>query len=229
MSMKQALLSVMVASSISGAAAAAEGSSRTELKQGVTYTTAVVAGAILGGPAGMFAGALGGAYLGEQIGEADKVRDMTESLAQANQRAEDLQQQLVLSNAEVDRIQQFALDILDTRVLFSSGSDELTEPALARVNALAKVLRAYPQMRRRLDGHTDPRGTDEYNNVLSHYRAESVRQALTAAGVSEDKIELYSHGSDGSRAAKGDTQAYAAERRVEIRVTHPRRDSLVMN
>lgn len=191
----------------------------TELKQGTAFTASAVAGAVLGGPVGMILGALGGAYVGEQIQQADEVQAMNKSLVAAEAEINRLQQQLAFSHQQAEELQELAAESLDLKVLFRKASDTLTEHGRQRVLELASLLKKHPQLNVRLDGYTDPRGTDEYNNVLSHYRAESVRDALVEFGVESGRIEAYSHGSSGSKAAKGDEMAYAAERRVVIDVS----------
>ena len=113
------------------------------------------------------------------------------------------------------------MESLDLNVLFRTASDTLTEHGQQRVDQLASVLKRYPEMQIRLDGHTDPRGTDEYNNVLAHYRAQTVRDALIDAGVGAERIQTYSHGASRSTAARGDLKGYAAERKVSIDVSLP--------
>ncbi|MBR9909131.1 MAG: OmpA family protein [Gammaproteobacteria bacterium] len=220
----------LLLSGLSSVSSAAPGDKKlTPWKQGLTFTSVTVAGAVLGGPLGLVAGAFGGAYLGEQIERAEEVEEMGGALVQANSQVESLTRELVDGRQKSAQLREIALDILSSQVRFERGSDLLSERDLARVEGLARVLIAYPGMRVQLDGYADPRGTDEYNNVLAHYRAEAVRQALLDAGVSSANIELYSHGADQSRAPQGDLQAYAAERRVEIKVTHPRGNAMVMN
>jgi outer membrane protein OmpA-like peptidoglycan-associated protein len=202
----------------------------TELKQGAAFTTSALAGAALGGPVGMILGALGGAYIGEQIKQADEVDTMTQSVAVANEEIERLNAQLVQAREETEKLQQMALESLNTQVLFHTASDQLTERGRDRVERVARLMQQWPQWRIRLDGHADPRGTDEYNNVLSQYRAKAVEEALVAAGVKPERVELYSHGSSRSRADKGDHRAYAAERRVDIDILSGRRKpEVVMN
>ncbi|WP_439133929.1 OmpA family protein [Pseudomaricurvus sp.] len=217
---KMIVMTVVCAVSSMGTLARADSATSpyTELKQGTAFTASAVAGAVLGGPVGMILGALGGAYVGDQLKQADEVTDMSESLATAQAEVERLHQQLAYSQQKSEDLQQLAVEALDLKVLFRTGSDTLTEHGQQRVKELATLLKNHPKLRVRLDGYADPRGTDEYNNVLSHYRAESVKEALIAAGVKERRIEAYSHGSSNSRAKRGDLQAYAAERRVVIDV-----------
>ncbi len=224
-----AVISVIALSCGLGTSAFAQ-SSYTDVKQGTVFTSAAVAGAVLGGPLGMMVGALGGAYLGEQIEQADEVDTMSQSLAVAEAEVLRLNQQLSYQREQTQGLQQLAMEALDFRVLFATASDTLTDEGRNKVSKLARVLQRYPQLVVRLDGYADPRGTDEYNNVLSHYRAESVRQALLEAGVEASRIEAFSHGSSHSKAEKGNLQAYAAERRVVIDVQRVKgADGLVMS
>lgn len=68
-----------------------------------------------------------------------------------------------------------------------------------------------------LEGHTDERGSREYNLALGQKRAEAVRRALTLVGASDAQIEAVSFGEE-SPAVQGSTEeAYAQNRRVELR------------
>ncbi len=213
------MITALTATMATGAAQAAEGSRHTELKQSATFTTATVAGAVLGGPVGMFIGALGGAWMSEQIEQADKVDTMNEAVVVAEVRIDQLERQLQSSDGLQGQWQQLALRSLDQRVLFETGSDQLTESGCEQITKLALMLKDFPQLRVRLDGYADPRGTDEYNNVLSEHRALSVRDALLAAGIPEQRLEVFSHGANRSTAASGDLEAYSGERRVDVEVT----------
>lgn len=213
---------LMTAMTFSGASLAGEAEQpHTKLKQGAAFTTSAVAGAALGGPVGFFLGALGGAYMGEQIKQADEADTMSESLAMAQTEIEHLHQQLAFNQQRADEFQSLAMDTLDLNVLFRTASDTLTENGRIRVESLAGLLQRYPQMQVRLDGHADPRGTDEYNNVLAHYRAQAVRDVLVDAGVTAERIDTYSHGADRSVATTGDLKAYASDRKVTIDVSLP--------
>lgn len=68
-----------------------------------------------------------------------------------------------------------------------------------------------------LEGHTDERGSREYNLALGQKRAEAVRRAMTLVGVSDAQVEAVSFGEE-KPAAPGSTEdAYSQNRRVEIR------------
>lgn len=67
-----------------------------------------------------------------------------------------------------------------------------------------------------LEGHTDARGSREYNLGLGRRRAESVRDFLELEGAPADRIEVVSFGEERPAAHGGDEQAWQQNRRVEI-------------
>ncbi len=67
------------------------------------------------------------------------------------------------------------------------------EPVLA---ANAKYLLAHPAAAVRLEGHTDEVGSREYNIALGEHRANSVKEALIAKGVSGNQISTVSYGKE---------------------------------
>lgn len=68
----------------------------------------------------------------------------------------------------------------------------------------------------RLEGHTDERGSREYNIGLGERRAQAVRRALMLQGVSGDQISTVSLGEERPAVTGGDEEAWAMNRRVEI-------------
>ena len=68
----------------------------------------------------------------------------------------------------------------------------------------------------RLEGHTDERGTREYNIGLGERRAQTVRRALLLQGVAETQVATVSYGEERPAAAGSDEVAWAQNRRVEI-------------
>ena len=68
-----------------------------------------------------------------------------------------------------------------------------------------------------VEGHTDERGSREYNLALGQKRAEAVRRALTLVGATDAQIEAVSVGEEKPAVAGSSEDAYAKNRRVEIR------------
>jgi peptidoglycan-associated lipoprotein len=68
----------------------------------------------------------------------------------------------------------------------------------------------------RLEGHTDERGSREYNIGLGERRAQAVRRALMLLGVGENQIATVSYGEERPAVQGSDEAAWAKNRRVEI-------------
>lgn len=68
----------------------------------------------------------------------------------------------------------------------------------------------------RVEGHTDERGTTEYNIALGQRRAESVQRYLAGLGVSSARMRSVSYGEERPVDASATPAAFAANRRVEI-------------
>jgi OmpA-OmpF porin, OOP family len=77
---------------------------------------------------------------------------------------------------------------------FVYDSDKLTEAGLAQAHNLLGLLKEEGMPPIRLIGHTDPRGSDEYNDRLSVRRAVAVRIFLTAGGYPADRIDTEGRG-----------------------------------
>ena len=67
------------------------------------------------------------------------------------------------------------------------------------------------------EGHTDERGSREYNLALGQKRAEAVRRALTLVGATDAQIEAVSFGEEKPAVSGSSEDAYSQNRRVEIR------------
>lgn len=80
----------------------------------------------------------------------------------------------------------------------------------------ADVIRMKPDIMVILQGHTDERGSREYNLALGQMRAESVFKALEVLGVPERQMEPVSLGEERPAADGHDEQAWALNRRVEF-------------
>ncbi len=68
-----------------------------------------------------------------------------------------------------------------------------------------------------VEGHTDERGSREYNLALGQKRAEAVRRALTLVGATDAQVEAVSFGEEKPAATGASEDAYSQNRRVEIR------------
>jgi peptidoglycan-associated lipoprotein len=101
-------------------------------------------------------------------------------------------------------------------VYFDFDSSEIKGEGTDIVAAHAKYLATNPTARVRLEGHTDERGSREYNIGLGDRRAQSVRRAMLLQGVSEGQITTVSYGEERPADPGHDEAAWAKNRRVEI-------------
>lgn len=107
--------------------------------------------------------------------------------------------------------------MLATRVVyFDFDSSEIKGTGTDVVAAHAKYLARHSDQRLRLEGHTDERGSREYNIGLGERRAQSVRRALLLQGASDAQISTVSYGEERPAVPGHDEAAWAKNRRVEI-------------
>lgn len=101
-------------------------------------------------------------------------------------------------------------------IYFDFDSSEIKGEGTDIVAAHAKYLAKLGGQKIRLEGHTDERGSREYNIGLGERRAQAVRRALLLQGAAEGQISTVSYGEERPAAAGSDEAAWAKNRRVEI-------------
>ena len=101
-------------------------------------------------------------------------------------------------------------------VLFDTGQATLKPGANLALNRLAIFLSANPQTKIIVEGHTDSRGSDEYNEVLSERRARAVATELMSRGISTDQLQTLGRGKGYPVASNDTPEGRQRNRRVEI-------------
>ena len=114
--------------------------------------------------------------------------------------------------------QQQALADLQQKsiVYFDFDSSEIRAEYVPVVAAHAAYLVKFPTGRVRLEGHTDEKGSREYNIGLGERRAQTVRRALMLQGVADAQITTVSYGEERPAVEGSDDAALAQNRRVEL-------------
>jgi len=102
---------------------------------------------------------------------------------------------------------------------FESATTQLTPQSNATVSNLAEVLKAYPNSRVELVGHTDNTGTAEANQTLSLDRANAVKALLVNEGVNADAISTNGYGQTRPVASNDTDEGRERNRRLELNVT----------
>jgi outer membrane protein OmpA-like peptidoglycan-associated protein len=145
-----------------------------------------------------------------QLEEARLQADM------ANERADQLQSELAdLHAKETER--GIVLTLGD--VLFDTAEADLKPGADKTIMRLASFLNEHPDRNLLIEGHTDSRGTESFNQDLSQRRANSVRDALVAAGVQSDRLKALGLGEDYPVATNETASGRQENRRVEVVVS----------
>ena len=105
---------------------------------------------------------------------------------------------------------------LEEMVFFDFDQSEIRATDRSRMTAKAHVLRSWPQVRIRVDGHADERGSTEYNLALSMRRASTAKRFFTDHGVDGSRIEVGSWGEEQPLDARHIPEAWDRNRRAEF-------------
>jgi peptidoglycan-associated lipoprotein len=114
--------------------------------------------------------------------------------------------------------QDFVVNVGD-RVYFDTDEYQVRADAQPVLSNQAAWLGRYPQVRIRIEGNADERGTREYNLALGARRANAVRDFLVSRGVAASRIETLSYGKEKPMAAGSDEAAWAQNRNAQSVIT----------
>lgn len=104
-------------------------------------------------------------------------------------------------------------------IKFDFDQSDLRDDARATLDQKAGILLANPDVQLRLAGHTDERGSSEYNLALGQRRAAAAKRYLAERGVPESRLETVSFGEERPVAQGSDEGAWAQNRRAEFEIT----------
>ena len=152
---------------------------------------------------GSIIGAIGGAILGQVIGGDTEATLIGTGIGtaigalaghQIGRYMDNQEQELrsAMAGSEAAAIQR-EHDVLSATfksdVFFDFDSSSLKPGAYPELSRVAGILNKYSQTNIRIEGHTDSRGPEDYNRILSEKRAESVKNALVQNGVYPLRIQ----------------------------------------
>lgn len=158
-------------------------------------TEGTLIGAAIGAVVGGFAGNRIGAYMDQQEQALRNAVSSTEV-------------------ASIQRNQDVLVATFKSDYLFDFDSSTLKPGAYSEINRVANVLSQYPNTTIRVEGHTDSRGSEQYNQRLSERRAEAVKRALTQRGINPARIHTVGYGE-----SQPVSSSDAANRRVVVVIT----------
>ncbi|MDQ3035484.1 MAG: OmpA family protein [Myxococcota bacterium] len=121
-----------------------------------------------------------------------------------------------------------AVTVTDTRILISEriyfefDTDTIRPVSMPLLDQVAAVMQQLsPDLRVRIEGHTDEHGNPQYNLDLSFRRARAVLEYLAGRGVPRERLEFRGYGSQHGVAPNDSPEGRALNRRVEFTIIHP--------
>ncbi len=157
---------------------------------------------------GVLIGAAGGAILGQVIGGDTEATLLGAGIgaivgglaghqigAYMDKQEQELRDAMAVSDAvSIQRTQDVLTATFKSDICFDFDSSALKPGAYAEAARVANVLNKYPKTTIRIEGHTDAKGPEVYNQALSERRALAVRNALTQRGVDPRRIQTVGFG-----------------------------------
>lgn len=182
--------------------------------------TAAMAAFVLGGTAACGKGEPEGPTPEEL--RQDSIRLAEEARQDSIRRAEQARQDSIARAREQDevglRATQAAREILEDMIHFGYDQSMLTAEAEQKLLRKVAVMRANPDVRIRIAGHADERGSIEYNRALGQRRAEAAREFMVNYGIAPGRINTVSFGEDRPLMNASNEQAWAQNRRNEFHI-----------
>lgn len=167
------------------------------------------AGAAVGKAAGGTAeGAIIGAVVGGTAGAIIGKR--------MDNKAEELDDQL--ESAEVERVGEGIKVTFDSGLLFDFDSANIQGAAEENLTEFATTMEDFEGSNILIVGHTDSKGSEEYNQKLSERRAQSAADFITRQGISSDRIETAGRGESEPVASNETEEGRRQNRRVEVAI-----------
>jgi outer membrane protein OmpA-like peptidoglycan-associated protein len=181
-------------------------------------TKGAVVGTAAGGAMGAVIGkATGnpalGAIIGATVGGATGAiigREMDKQAAEIEQAVPD---------AKVERVGEGIVVEFSSAVLFGFDQADLSADAKANLDKLVTVLNTYPDTNIEVQGHTDSKGSENYNQNLSVRRATSVSDYLVANQITAGRITTRGFGETMPEYDNETEEGRAQNRRVEFLIT----------
>lgn len=100
------------------------------------------------------------------------------------------------------------------KVHFAFDKSDLSKESQDILNKQSEVMQRFENATYAIEGHTDQRGTSEYNFALGERRANAAKEHLVARGISGRKLKVISYGKEKLADTNHTEEAYAQNRRA---------------
>ena len=119
-----------------------------------------------------------------------------------------------VSSSRLAALQHDLAVVAGDRVFFAYDHSDISAEARQILERQAEWLRRYPDVSVTIEGHTDERGTREYNLSLGERRAQTVKNALAALGIPAGRMSTISYGKERPEVPHSDERSFAQNRRA---------------
>jgi OOP family OmpA-OmpF porin len=116
--------------------------------------------------------------------------------------------------AEIERVDDKTLRL--NNVYFAIGKASILEESHQELQKVIKLMQVNPDMKIRVDGHTDNQGDSHLNKILSLDRAKNVRDYLISGGISTERVSFKGCGDTQPIVTNASEDSRKKNRRVEI-------------
>jgi outer membrane protein OmpA-like peptidoglycan-associated protein len=179
-------------------------------------------GAVIGTAAGGAIGAIigrtsGNTELGAIVGAT--VGGATGAIIgnQMDKQAEEIKK--AVPEANVERVGEGIVVEFNSNILFGYDQSSLSADARENLDKLTVILNSYSETDIEVQGHTDSRGSEAYNQNLSVQRAGAVANYLKSKGIASNRFTIKGFGELAPRYDNSTDQGRALNRRVEFLIT----------
>ena len=157
----------------------------------------------------------------DSIAAAERARQ--DSIAEAERRAREEAERIAREREAAEReaaarASEEVRTMVATMIFFDYDRSNIRPDDMAALDQKVQILQANPELRIRIHGHCDERGSDEYNLALGNRRAQAAKQYLVSHGITEDRIETQSWGEERPLVQGQDESAWSQNRRDEFEV-----------
>ena len=152
---------------------------------------------------------------------AEEAKARAEAVAKAEAEAKVKADAIAKAEADAKAAAQLKLDqeaMAETTILYMNNKWELTEESIAKLKIVASALIARPDIKVRVDGHSDAFGTSKNNLKASRFRAQGAANFLVKQGVESARLQVNAYGEDKPAASNKTKEGMALNRRIEIRI-----------
>ncbi len=162
----------------------------------------------------------------DSLAAAERARQDSIAAAQAEaERQAALERERIARQREADSIAALGSASAEVRstlaamIHFDLDKSNIRSDDMGALDQKVAILQANPDLKIRIGGHCDERGSDEYNLALGNRRAQAAKQYLVSHGIDASRIETQSWGEEKPLVDGHDESAWSQNRRDEFEPT----------